>query len=107
MFVPITTGWIDAILVGIGIEAALLAAGLLRMSARRWIAPLLLFLASGAFLMLALRAALAEADSVWIAASLLGSLVAHAATLWILHRELSRLRSAVASARRESAPLDR
>ena len=108
MFVPITPGLIDAILVGIGIESGLLVAGLFRISARRWIAPLLLFLASGAFLMLSLRAALADADSAWIAATLLGSLVTHLATLLLVHRELSRLRStATATSRPEPAPLDR
>lgn len=107
MLVPITPGLIDAILVGIGIESGLLAAGLVRRSARRWIAPLLLFLASGAFLMLALRAALADAGPVWIAASLLGSLVSHLATLWLLHRELLGPRSETASSSRESAPPDR
>lgn len=38
-------------------------------------------LAAGAFLLLALRAALAGAGPVWIAASLLGALVAHLADL--------------------------
>ncbi len=107
VFVPITPGLIDAILVGIGIESGLLAAGLVRRSAGRWIAPLLLFLASGAFLMLALRAALADAAHIWIAAALLGSLVSHLATLGLLHRELLGSRSETPSSGRETVPPDR
>lgn len=84
----ITPGWIDAILVGVAIELGALSMMLARASAARWIGPLLLYLASGAFLLIALRVALAGSDPAWIALALLASLLAHGASLWSLRRAL-------------------
>lgn len=68
---------VEAILLLVLAEAILLALLLRRPPARRRLAPLLATLASGAALLLALRAALVGAGAVWIAAFLLAALVAH------------------------------
>jgi len=77
----ITPVWIDAILVLVLLELAASAAWLARRGALVLIAPLSLYLASGAALLLALRAALAGAASAWIAAALLASGVVHVLAL--------------------------
>lgn len=86
----ITPGWIDAIVVAVVLESAVLSMFLLHASAARLVAPLLLYLASGASLLLALRAALAAADANWIAIALLASLLTHATSLGMLYRRLHR-----------------
>ena len=71
------TLWIDCILAGIALEALILA-----LLQRRWPripppAALLPNLAGGAFLLLAMRLALAGAWWPWVSATLLGGLGAH------------------------------
>ncbi|MDC7784601.1 hypothetical protein PQJ75_04065 [Rhodoplanes sp. TEM] len=72
---------VDLILALVALETIGLA--LLHRSTGRLprLAVLLPNLAAGAFLLLAVRAALVGADWVWVAASLLGALVAHLADL--------------------------
>jgi len=77
----VTPGLVDAILVAVALEFAALCALLWRAGAQRLVLPLLLYLASGAFLLAALRAAIASPTSEGIAAALLASLLAHAASL--------------------------
>jgi len=78
----IATGRIvDLILVLVVVEAIVLI--IVRRRTGYGVAPLSLCanLAAGAFLLLALRAALVNAAPLWIGASLLGALVAHLADL--------------------------
>jgi hypothetical protein len=85
-----TPGLIDAILVVVALEAVFLGGFLVHASAPHLIPPLCLYLASGASILLALRAALSAAAPHWIELSLLASLVTHAASLWVLYRVLQR-----------------
>ncbi|MEO1253215.1 MAG: hypothetical protein AAFW81_12820 [Pseudomonadota bacterium] len=79
---------IDFILAGIVLEAVAIAYLLSKTRALELMAPALAFLASGALLMLALRAALAGAPGA-IPAFLLGSFAAHvAALIWAGKRYL-------------------
>lgn len=72
---------IDLILVLVGVEAAGLAL-LHRLTGRvPRLAALLPNLAAGACLLVAVRAALTGAEWIWVAASLLGALIAHIADL--------------------------
>ena len=82
---------IDLILALMGVEALALAlarrfappraGGLLaRVPPWRTLAP---NIAAGGFLLLAVRAALVDADWIWVALSLLGALMAHITDLWI------------------------
>jgi hypothetical protein len=82
----ITPGMLDAIVAGVALEFVGLAALLVHARSPRLIVPLLLYLASGAFLLLALRASLAGAATAWIALALLASLVVHVASLVRTHR---------------------
>lgn len=81
MPVDITPGLIDLILAGVAVEFVVLAAWLARSAAAHWIWPLLLYLGSGAALMLALRAALSGSDPLWIALPLGVSFFAHGGSL--------------------------
>jgi len=86
----VTPAWIDAIIGLVVLEFLALRWLLVRASAGRLVAPLLLFLASGAFLLAALRAALADAASPWVASFLLAAFVTHAACLVQLPRRILR-----------------
>ncbi len=100
----VSPGLVDAILAAVGLEFALLSALLARARASALVAPLLLYLGSGACLMLALRAALAETEAVWIAGPLVASFLAHALVLWQLYRLLlAPPRLAVRSSGRRAA----
>jgi hypothetical protein len=90
----ITPALVDAIVAAVALEFAALALLLAHGRAAHLVMPLFLYLASGAFLLLALRAALAEAAPVWIAGALLGSLGAHLLSLRQAHRTLVRTRPA-------------
>jgi hypothetical protein len=79
---------VDLIVVAIALECVGLAAWLVHAGATRLVTPLLLHLASGALLLLALRASLAGAASAWIAAALLGSLATHLLSLRRSYRAL-------------------
>lgn len=72
---------VDAILVMVAIEAAALFAWMRRRGRARLAWSLLPNLASGACLMLALRAALSDGWWGWVALCLAGSLAAHVADL--------------------------
>lgn len=91
MEIPVTPGLVDAIVAVVGLEIAGLAGLLLHARATRWIAPLCLHLAAGAFLLLALRASLAG-DGAWVAPALLASGAAHASALWQAYLVLFRER---------------
>lgn len=80
---------IDAILVGVLIEGAAIAIWLRRRSRRRMVTPVMLFLASGALLMIALRLALIDASFLVVAAPLLGAFLAHLAVLRRCFKRLS------------------
>jgi hypothetical protein len=86
----ITPGMIDAIVAGVALEFAGLGALLLHARAPHLLGVLFLYLASGACLLLALRASLADAGMHWIALALLASLIAHAASLWHSQRVFFR-----------------
>ncbi len=86
----LTPRMLDGILVGVAVEFVALGAVLVRASATRWIAPLFLFLTSGALLLAALRGALAGAEELWLSAALLASGLAHAGALWTVYRALGR-----------------
>ncbi|MDJ0852109.1 MAG: hypothetical protein QNK04_27385 [Myxococcota bacterium] len=86
----ITPAWIDAILVLVVLEFVAVGAWLAHASAGRLVLPFSLFLASGAALLLALRAALARAEAPWIALALLAALVCHLLTLWQAWRAIAR-----------------
>lgn len=88
MTIPMSPGLIDAILIGVVVELLALGLALHRVAASRWILPLGLYLASGAFLVIALRVALSGPSEPWIALALLASLCAHVASLWSLYREI-------------------
>ncbi len=72
---------VDWILVLVAVEAVALLIVVARRRRGPRAAELVANLAAGAFLLLALRAALTHATPTWIAASLLGALVAHLADL--------------------------
>jgi cytochrome c oxidase assembly factor CtaG len=72
---------VDFVLVVMAVEAALLAWHRRRSGRGVPVAELAAFLAAGACLLLALRAALAGASWVWIAAALAGAGAAHLADL--------------------------
>jgi hypothetical protein len=79
----ISGGLVEAILALVALEAGLLAV-LLRRSGRAAALPgLLATLLSGTALLLALRAALIGADTVWIGAWLAAALAAHLLDLWL------------------------
>ena len=78
-FGPQTLDWI---LLGILAEAIALAGVLRAVGQHRWIVPVVLFLASGAFMVFAIRAALADFDRVWVAAALTAALPCHLGCLW-------------------------
>lgn len=80
---------IDAVLVLVAAEAVLILAW--RRRGGPGAGPLLVTLASGAFLMLALRAALAGAAWFWLALALLGALAAHLTDLWLRLRPRAAL----------------
>jgi hypothetical protein len=71
---------VDLILVLIGAEAVLLYA-FRRWNSARALAPFAWTLASGASLLLALRASLVSAPWFWVAACLLAALITHLADL--------------------------
>jgi hypothetical protein len=82
----ISGGLVEAILALVALEAGLLAV-LLRRSGRAAALPgLLATLLSGTALLLALRAALIGADTVWIGAWLAAALAAHLLDLWLRFR---------------------
>jgi hypothetical protein len=83
---------VDAIVAAVVLEFAALALLLVHGRAAHLVVPLFLYLASGAFLLLALRASLAAAAPVWIAGALLASLGAHLLSLRQGYRALIRLR---------------
>ena len=76
---------VDAALVVIVVEFAVVVARRERVGPGRSFASVVANLAAGAFLMLALRAAVAEAGWAWIVAGLTASGAAHA-TDWIVCR---------------------
>lgn len=78
----ITPTTIDAILVVIVLEAIGLSWWVRRSDRTQLIGPLLLFLASGAALMMALRAALNEASETMMSILLLVAGLLHVACLW-------------------------
>ncbi|RVU20740.1 hypothetical protein [Methylobacterium oryzihabitans] len=79
---------VDLALVLVAAEAGLLLLWRRRRGPGR--AALLVNLASGACLMLALRAALAGAPGFWLAAALAGAGAAHVADLWLRLRSAAR-----------------
>jgi len=84
----VTPATIDAIVAGMVLEFVGLALLLVRAQAGALAAPLFLHLASGACLLLALRAALATPDTPWIGVALLASLAAHVGSLLGVQRVL-------------------
>lgn len=102
MGLSITPAVVDAIVGAVAVEFAALGLWLAHAGARRLVAPLFLHLASGAFLLLALRASLAAAGPHWIALALGAALVAHAASLWQSQRTLWLERAAAGDARAAS-----
>jgi len=90
---PVTSGVVDAILGGVAVEGIVGSVLLARASARHWIAPFALYLASGASLLLALRMALAGEAASWVAAGLLAGLGTHLGSLWLFRRTLVRERA--------------
>jgi hypothetical protein len=92
MRLEVTPALVDLIVAAVALELAGATALLWRARLTRWLTPLFLYLASGACLLLALRAALSGAGSDWIAAALLASLVAHGASLIWAWRALFRQR---------------
>lgn len=95
MGLPVGPRLIDGILVFVGVELVAVGGALFGSSAAEWLPAWLLYLASGAFLLLALRASLAAAQPHWIAAALLSSLLAHAGLLgwWLWTQPLLEARS--------------
>ncbi|MEH3148728.1 MAG: hypothetical protein PGN34_26170 [Methylobacterium frigidaeris] len=79
---------VDAALLLVAAEAVCLA--LWRRRRRPGAGVLLVNLASGACLMLALRAAIAGAPGIWLAAALAGAGAAHIADLWLRLRSAAR-----------------
>lgn len=88
MGITVTPGLVDVILAGFVLESGILAGYLVRAGSPQWVAPLLLHLASGALLLLALRSALSASGDAWIALALLTSGVVHVASLWQSYRAL-------------------
>jgi hypothetical protein len=82
MWTAVTPTLLDAIVGGVVLECAGLGTWLVRTGAGRLVVPLCFHLASGAFLLLAVRASLASAGTDWIAVALAASLLAHLAALW-------------------------
>lgn len=83
--VKVTPRSVDAILALVALELVGIGALLVRSSAADLLAPWALYLASGAFLLLALRAALSGAEAHAIALALLMSFLSHGALLmWLL-----------------------
>ena len=87
---------VDVVLLLVAAEAVVILAW--RRRAKPGAGALLVNLASGACLMLALRAALVGAHWTWLALALLGALAAHLADLWL------RLRSHVPVPQERPAP---
>ncbi|TGD98748.1 hypothetical protein [Methylobacterium nonmethylotrophicum] len=79
---------VDVALLIVAAEAVLLV--LMRRGRRPGPGALLINLASGACLMLALRAVLAGAPGFWLAAALAGAGLAHVADLWLRLRSAAR-----------------
>lgn len=71
------SGFVDAVLVLVVVEAIVLVAWRVRTGAGIAPASLVATLAAGAFLLVALRGALTGAGPAWIAASLLAAGMAH------------------------------
>jgi len=87
----VTPGLVDAILAGVVLEFLVVGAWMVRASETRLLVPFTLILASGAFLLAAVRVALPAPGSQRVALPLLGGLIAHAASLWQIRRtELRR-----------------
>jgi len=82
----VTPGFIDAILAGVLLEFLIVGAWMVRASETRLLAPFLLYLASGACLLAAVRIALPAPGSQRVALPMLGGLIAHVASLWTIHR---------------------
>jgi hypothetical protein len=93
----VTPGMIDLIIGMVVVEFAVLGVVLLRQRAGRLTIPLLLYLTSGASLLLALRAALTDPGQPWVGVALLASLIAHVASLWRSYPLVQLVRPAVAS----------
>ena len=81
---------VDAVLLLVAAEAFVILAW--RRRAKPGAGALLINLASGACLMLALRVALVGAHWTWLALALLGALAAHLADLWLRLRPHAALR---------------
>lgn len=82
MEIVVTPAFVDAIVAGVLLECVGLGTWLVWTGAGRLVTPLCLYLASGACLLLALRASLAEAGAQWVLLPLAAALVAHVASLW-------------------------
>ena len=81
MTLPLTPSLVDAILAIVALESVIFGRLLVRRGAGRLLLPFLLYLGSGAALLIALRSALGDAEPVWIASALLASGLAHGASL--------------------------
>lgn len=84
---------IDAILLIVVIEFFVFRSILIRANAKKYVAPLLLFLLSGAFLLIALRLTMTGAHPLLAPLALLLAGVAHLATLGAAARLVTSLHS--------------
>jgi len=84
----VTPTLLDGILAGVACEALVLGGLAWRRAGPPLLLALLLYLASGAALLLALRASLVDPGSPGVAVGLSVSLPAHLASLWSIHRLL-------------------
>ncbi len=84
----VTPRLVDGILALVALEFAGLGALLVHWRAPRLVGPLLLHLAAGAFLLVALRMSLAGSEASWIALALLASGVAHVLSLQQAYRAM-------------------